>query len=132
MARAESLAQTMPAATGVETPHRQAATMHTGSLAARASSAVCTPAQRERDDGATFDALDRAATSQTGLQAAAALNRARDELFRKIHGASVRGPMLGNEPSFRSYSLSHWTLLYVNALNCGVGRVSMPSYGRRS
>ena len=40
-------------------------------------------------DGATFDALDRAATSQTGLQAAAALNRARDELFRKIHGASA-------------------------------------------
>ena len=38
-------------------------------------------------DGTTFDALDRAATSQTGLQAAAALNRARDELFRKIHGA---------------------------------------------
>ncbi len=34
-------------------------------------------------DGATFDALDRAATAQTGLQAAEALDRARDELFRK-------------------------------------------------
>ena len=32
--------------------------------------------------------LDRAAAAQTGLQAAKALNRARDELFRKIHGAA--------------------------------------------
>ena len=38
-------------------------------------------------DGATFDALDRAAASRTGLQAAEALDRARGELFRKVHGA---------------------------------------------
>ena len=39
-------------------------------------------------EGATVDALDRTATAQTGLQAAAALDRARDELFREVHGAS--------------------------------------------
>ena len=39
-------------------------------------------------EGASFDDLDRAAAAQSGLQAAKALNRARDELFRKIHGAA--------------------------------------------
>ena len=38
-------------------------------------------------DGATFDALDRAAAASTGVQAAEALNRARDELFRKVRRA---------------------------------------------
>ena len=36
--------------------------------------------------GASFDDLDRAAAEQSGLQAAKTLQRARDELFRKIHG----------------------------------------------
>ena len=40
-------------------------------------------------DGATFDALDRAAAASTGVRAAEALNRARDELFRKIHRAQA-------------------------------------------
>ena len=35
--------------------------------------------------GASFDDLDRAAAAQSGLQAAKALKRARDELFRKVH-----------------------------------------------
>ena len=35
----------------------------------------------------TFDDLDRAAAARTGVQAAVALNRARGELFRKVHGA---------------------------------------------
>ena len=38
-------------------------------------------------ENASFDALDRAAAAQTDLQAAKSLNRARDELFRKVHGA---------------------------------------------
>ena len=38
-------------------------------------------------ESASFNALDRAAAAQTDLQAAQALNRARDELFRKVHGA---------------------------------------------
>ena len=38
-------------------------------------------------DGVTFDDLDRAASAQSDLQAAKALKRARDGLFRKIHGA---------------------------------------------
>ena len=38
-------------------------------------------------DGVTFDDLDRAAAARTGVQAAVALNRARGELFRKVHGA---------------------------------------------
>ena len=38
-------------------------------------------------EGAGFDALDRAAAAQTDMQAAKSLNRARDELFRKVHGA---------------------------------------------
>ena len=37
-------------------------------------------------EGVTFDDLDRAAAAQSDLQAAKALKRARDELFRKIHG----------------------------------------------
>ena len=37
--------------------------------------------------GARFDDLDRAAAAQTDMQAAKSLNRARDELFRKVHGA---------------------------------------------
>ncbi len=37
--------------------------------------------------GASFDALDRAAAAQTDMRAAKSLNRARDELFRKVHGA---------------------------------------------
>ena len=36
--------------------------------------------------GVGFDDLDRAASAQSDLQAAKALNRARDELFRKVHG----------------------------------------------
>ena len=32
-------------------------------------------------EGASFDDLDRAAAAQSGLRAAKALNRARDELF---------------------------------------------------
>ena len=35
---------------------------------------------------ASFDDLDRAAAEQSDLQAARSLNRARDELFRNIHG----------------------------------------------
>ena len=38
-------------------------------------------------ENASFDALDRAAAAQTDLQAAKSLNRARDDLFRKVHGA---------------------------------------------
>ena len=38
-------------------------------------------------EGASFDDLDRAASAHSDLQAAKALNRARDELFRKVHGA---------------------------------------------
>ena len=37
-------------------------------------------------DGVTFDDLDRTASAQSDLQAARALKRARDGLFRKIHG----------------------------------------------
>ena len=40
-------------------------------------------------DSVTFDDLDRAAAAWTGVQAAVALNRARGELFRKVHGAPV-------------------------------------------
>ena len=36
--------------------------------------------------GVRFDDLDRAAAAHSDLQAAKALNRARDELFRKVHG----------------------------------------------
>ena len=38
-------------------------------------------------EGAGFADLDRAAAAQTDMQAAKSLNRARDELFRKVHGA---------------------------------------------
>ena len=38
-------------------------------------------------EGAGFDALDRAPAAQTDMQAAKSVNRARDELFRKVHGA---------------------------------------------
>ena len=38
-------------------------------------------------EGVTFDDLDQTASSRTGVQAAEALNRARDGLFRKVHGA---------------------------------------------
>ena len=38
--------------------------------------------------GARFDDLDRADAAQTDMQAAKSLNRARDELFRKVHGAA--------------------------------------------
>ena len=44
-------------------------------------------AARFLKEGAGFADLDRAAAAQTDLQAAQALNRARDELFRKVHGA---------------------------------------------
>ena len=44
-------------------------------------------AARFLKEGAGFAELDRAAAAQTDLQAAQALNRARDELFRKVHGA---------------------------------------------
>ncbi len=37
-------------------------------------------------EGTTFDALDRAAAAQSDLQAAKTLNRARNALFRKVHG----------------------------------------------
>ena len=37
-------------------------------------------------EGVSFDDLDRAASAQSDLQAAKALKRTRDELFRKIHG----------------------------------------------
>ena len=37
--------------------------------------------------GVRFDDLDRAAAAHCDLQAAKTLNRARDELFRKVHGA---------------------------------------------
>ena len=43
-------------------------------------------ADRFLRDGVTFDDLDRAASAQSDLQAAKSLKRARDELFRKIHG----------------------------------------------
>ena len=43
-------------------------------------------AARFLKEGAGFAELDRAAAAQTDLQAAQALNRARDDLFRKIHG----------------------------------------------
>ena len=39
-------------------------------------------------EGAGFADLDRAAAAQTDMQAAKSLNRARDELFRKVHGAA--------------------------------------------
>ena len=38
--------------------------------------------------GVRFDDLDRAAAAHSDLEAAKALNRARDELFRKIHGVA--------------------------------------------
>ena len=44
------------------------------------------PAARFLRQGVRFDDLDRAAAAHSDLQAAKALNRARDELFRKVHG----------------------------------------------
>ena len=44
-------------------------------------------AARFLNEGASFDDLDRAAAVLTDLQAAKALHRARDKLFRKVHRA---------------------------------------------
>ena len=44
-------------------------------------------AARFLKSGESFDDLDRRAAARTGLQAANDLNRARDELFRKVRGA---------------------------------------------
>ena len=75
-------------------------------------------------DGVTFDALDRAA-SQTGLQAAAALNRAPDGLPQSpssilgLRPVFLRRPSLG--PQLNGVSHSVGRLAGCRWLRCRVG-----------